>query len=64
MAPRYISLILRCWTSDEGQVRARLIDVRSGASQIVHDLDDLPGIVRQLVGEAGDACPRDKKRSP
>ena len=50
--PRYASFILRCWTSDAGQLRARMIDVRSGVSRPLADLAELPGLVRHLMAEA------------
>jgi len=51
-SPHYASFILRCWTSDLGQIRARLIDVHTGVSRPVTDLDELPGLVRHLVAQA------------
>ena len=47
--PHYTSFILRCWFSDTGQLRARLIDVQSGASHLVKDWADLPELVRCLA---------------
>jgi hypothetical protein len=51
VGPRYASFILRCWTSDGGELRARLIDVRSGISRPLADLSELPGLIRQLTAE-------------
>jgi hypothetical protein len=50
--PHYASFVLRCWTGDLGQIRARLIDVHSGVSRPVNDLAELPGLVRHLVEQA------------
>jgi hypothetical protein len=49
--PHYASFVLRCWTSG-GQVRARLIDVLSGASYPVADLQELPSLVERLVAKS------------
>ncbi len=49
--PRYVSFILRCHVNTEGSVRVRLLDVRSGVSCPVGDLDELPGIVRRLMSD-------------
>jgi len=48
-SPHHASYILRCWTGDVGQIRARLIDVHSGATWPVADLVDLPALVRRLM---------------
>lgn len=45
----HASYILRCWTGDLGQIRARLIDVHSGVTWPVADLVDLPGLVQRLM---------------
>jgi hypothetical protein len=50
--PHYMSFILRCWTSDTGLIRCRLIDVHSGSSCPVADLSDLPDLVRRWVIQA------------
>lgn len=47
-APHYASFILRCW-QDADRVRARLIDVSSGAAYPVADLDALPEMVTRLL---------------
>ncbi len=47
--PTYASFVLRCWTGDAGQIRARLIDLNSGVSYAVADLARLPGLVRHLT---------------
>jgi hypothetical protein len=47
-APHYASFILRCW-QDAERVRARLIDVSSGATYPVTDLDVLPEMVARLL---------------
>ena len=46
---RRTSFILRCWIDASGEVRARLIDVRSGVGYPLGCLSDLPGLVRRLV---------------
>jgi len=43
------SFILRCWTNTPGQVRARLIDARSGRSYPVARLSDLPDLLHDLL---------------
>lgn len=48
-SPYYASFVLRCWTCETGQIRARLTDVHSGISYPVTDLADLPGLVRRMV---------------
>ena len=47
----HASFVLRCWIADEGQVRARLINVRSGISHAVAELSELPGLIGRLVQE-------------
>lgn len=51
-SPHHASYILRCWTGDMGQIRARLIDVHSGVTWPVADLLDLPGLVQRLMDRA------------
>ncbi len=51
-SPHYASFVLRCWTCEMGQIRARLTDVHSGISYPVTDLADLPGLVRRMVTQA------------
>jgi hypothetical protein len=51
-APRYASFILRCWMGEEGQLRARLIDIRTGVGHVVGSLALLPDLVRRLVTNA------------
>jgi hypothetical protein len=48
----HASYILRCWTGDLGQIRARLIDVHSGVTWPVADLFDLPGLLQRLMDRA------------
>jgi hypothetical protein len=48
----YASFILRCQASPDGRVRARLVNVRSGLSWPVNDLDELPDIVRRLLTQS------------
>ena len=47
----HASFILRCWTDEAREMRARLIDVRSGISYPLTDLAGLPALVRRLVTE-------------
>jgi hypothetical protein len=47
--PRYTSFILRCRVDADGQVRVRLVDVRSGISCPIGDLDEVPATVRDLL---------------
>lgn len=47
--PCYTSFILRCWTSEEGQLRARLIDIRTGVGYVIGSLAVLPDLVYRLV---------------
>jgi hypothetical protein len=54
--PHYTSFILRCQASTGGRVRARLVNVRSGLSWPVNDLDKLPDIVRRLLAQAAPAA--------
>ncbi|MBN1657288.1 MAG: hypothetical protein JXA93_02750 [Anaerolineae bacterium] len=51
-APHYTSFILRCWVGEEGQVHARLIDLRTGVGHVVGRLALLPDLVRHLVATA------------
>ena len=50
--PPIVSFVLRCWADGAGHVRARLIDVSSGASHPIPDLAQLPALVARLI--AGD----------
>ena len=47
--PHYASFILRCWTGGGGQMRVRLIDVRSGADCSLDDITELPAVVRRMA---------------
>jgi len=47
--PHHASFILRCWIGKGKEVRARLIDVRSGISYPLTDLAGLPALVHRLV---------------
>ena len=51
-SPHHASYILRCWTGDLGQIRARLVDVHSGVTWPVPNLVDLPGLVQRLMVQA------------
>jgi hypothetical protein len=46
----HASFILRCWSNPGGKVRARLIDVRTGVTYPLADLDDIPALTRRLLG--------------
>jgi hypothetical protein len=48
-SPLYASFILRCWIDQSGQTRARLVDVQSGVSHMLNDLDAAPDLVRHLI---------------
>ncbi len=48
-SPLYASFILRCWTDQCGQTRARLVDVQSGVSHVLNDLDAVPDLVRNFL---------------
>jgi hypothetical protein len=48
-SPLYASFILRCWIDQSGGTRARLIDVQSGVSHVLTDLDAVPDLVRRLL---------------
>ncbi len=52
--PRYVSFIVRCQARIGGGVRARLLEVRSGFTCSVDDLDQLPDIVRRRLAQASD----------
>ncbi len=61
--PRYISFIVRCQARMGGGVRARLLEVRSGFTCSVDDLDKLPEIVRRRVAQATDQAEEPQERS-
>jgi hypothetical protein len=46
----HASFILRCWSNPAGEVRARLIDVRTGVTHPLADLDEIPALTRRLLG--------------
>ncbi|MBN2003461.1 MAG: hypothetical protein JXA21_08910 [Anaerolineae bacterium] len=46
---RYASFIVRCWQDSEMHLRARLVDVNSGASYPIANLSDLPAVLRRLL---------------
>jgi hypothetical protein len=48
-SPLYASFILRCWIDESGQTRARLVDVQSGVSHMLNDLDAVSDLVRRLL---------------
>ena len=45
----YASFILRCWLGGGERLRARLVDVNSGVSYPVSNLDQLPHLLGQLL---------------
>lgn len=45
----HTSFILRCWQDNGDSLRARLVDVNSGISYPVPDLDKLPELVWHLL---------------
>ena len=50
--PHYVSFILRCWMSADGQMRVRLIDVRSGVDRPLNDVAELPAMVCRILRDA------------
>jgi hypothetical protein len=52
--PHYVSFVLRCRTTADGQVRASVSEVRSGLTRSVADLDELPDLVRRWMMEDQD----------
>ena len=60
----HASFVLRCWMGKGKEVRARLIDARSGISYPLTDLVELPALVHRLVTETlPTESPADAKRS-
>jgi len=47
------SFVLRCWTDKQGQVRTQVVDVRTGVSHPVADLEHLAGVLEKLVTAGG-----------
>ena len=45
----YASFVLRCWLTDDGLVRARLFDVRTGNSYPMSELSKMPEVVTRLL---------------
>lgn len=45
----YVSFIVRCWQDSEAHLRARLVDVNSGVSYPVANLNGLPAVLRRLL---------------
>lgn len=45
----YASFVLRCQISEDGHVRARLVDVRTGNTYPLAALERLPGLVKDLI---------------
>jgi hypothetical protein len=48
-SPLYASFILRCWIDQSGRTRVRLVDVQSGVSHALSDLDAVPDLIRRLI---------------
>jgi hypothetical protein len=62
--PHYSSFILRCWIDRGKQVRARLIEVRSGVSHPLAALNELPELVHQLMAEAPPSVLHEDTKKP
>jgi hypothetical protein len=45
----HASFVLRCWVNSQGQIRAHLVDVRTGIAHPVADLAELPTLTRRLI---------------
>ena len=66
--PHLASFVLRCWKDSSSQVRARLVDIQSGISYPLADLDELPDLVRRLTARtlpdsaSTDTLPADELR--
>ena len=52
-APCHASFVVRCWISREQPMRIRLIDVNSGISHPVADLNSLPRLLLSLLENLG-----------
>ena len=50
-ATHHQSFVLRCWRDASGDVRVRLVDVRSGRSYSLSSIQDIPTLVQRLAGE-------------
>jgi hypothetical protein len=50
-ATRHQSFVLRCWRDTSGEVRVRLVDVRSGRSYSLSSIKEIPALVQRLAGE-------------
>ncbi len=42
------SYVVRCWADEHGQMHAMLVDVRTGASHPVADVNGLPELLHEL----------------
>jgi len=49
-ASRYAAFVLRCSIDEQGKVRGRVLDAGSGVSHPFADVDELPELIRRLVG--------------
>lgn len=47
--PPQVSLVLRCWVKENGEIYARLVDVHRQVPVQVSDINQLPGIIRRLL---------------
>ncbi len=59
---QHTSFILRCWPGATGQVRARLIDVRSKQAYPVARLADLPALIERLLSSF-DSVPHQQQQA-
>lgn len=50
-ASGHASFILRCWAAPGQPVRVRIVDVNTGVSHPVADLNTLPAFLRELIAE-------------
>jgi hypothetical protein len=50
-ATTHQSYVLRCWRDASGEVRVRLVDVRSGRSYSLSSIQEIPALVHRLAGE-------------
>ena len=58
-ATRHQSYLLRCWQDASGEVRVRLVDVRSGRSYSLSSVQEIPALVQRLAGEDDPASNRE-----
>ena len=58
------SFIVRCWQDDSGNLRARLLDVRTRVAHLVVNLDALPELIRRLAGPGNPVPPPQAQAKP